>query len=320
MDSPFPVPDYPPRDWFTDRPDWLQPGMKLTVDDDGRVAGYFYDAGQCLVHQHGACVQASPTNYAAFHQNDVALADGTILRVGVIGNVHGHADPYSSINAAVAHYADPARQKIACMAYDDEHGGYVLGSLVPGSTFADAALVRRSALSGDWRPFPQPWFQAHGHAAVRAAAAGEWYDCIGPTLVTRPGLPLIKRFGQRAAALGGQGGIDYEGWDPPMGDKTVIDLGGGVTVTRDSAAPAMPPGPVRAASADGALLAAPPPPPGGPANAADNGDQADPPENDTGARLDKIEQDIADIKDVLGQLIDAVSAPQQGSVELPPEE
>lgn len=223
FDTLFPVPLYPPHAWFTEKPDWLTPETKISVDDDGRVAGYFYNRDQCLVHDHGACPRPSPTGYAAFHQQDVVLDDGEMIRVGAIGNTNGHASPYARVDAAQAHYADPDRQLMAVRAYDDEHGGYILGSMVPGKTYGDVALVRRSALSGDWRPMPPQWWQSHGVQAALVAEC-EGYDCIGPTLVTRPGLPLVRQFtdhARAAAILGGAGGVQLyeEGYD--MGAQTI---------------------------------------------------------------------------------------------------
>lgn len=230
--EPFPVPEHPPAEWF-DAPDWVEgwrrehglgPSLdpttglrKITVTDEGRVGGYFYEAGQCIVHMPDACPGPSPTRYAAFHQGDVVTAGGTVMLCGVIGNTHGHASPFVDWQQAQAHYADPSAQMIICRAGDDEVGGWIAGALVPGLTHGDVALIRRCGLSGDWRPMPKSWWQAHGvtAAAVRQA---EGYDCIGPTLVTRPALPLVQTFqipGARAAAiLGGAGGVQLEG---PLG-------------------------------------------------------------------------------------------------------
>lgn len=250
LSEPFPAPAYPPLEWLTERPEWLTPETKLAVADDGRVAGYFYHAGQCLVHDASACPQPSPTGYAAFHQNDLVVASGEVARVGVIGNTNGHANPYGSIGAAQAHYADPDRQLVVCRAYDDEHGGFILGSVLPTATYGDVALLRRSALSGDWRPFPDAWWSAHGVRAATVAMC-EGYDCVGPTLVTRPGLPLVQRYGlgaapARAAVLGGIGGVQLE--EPAVAD-TVIDLPGGgkITLPPTTAAPV--------AAPDAAMLA-----------------------------------------------------------------
>lgn len=215
--EPFPVPDYPPLDWFTvdgAKAAGLATGDKITVTDEGQVFGYFYETGVCIIDGTDECwmPDPSPSGYQLFHQGSFVSDDGKLhdMYVGVIGNVGGHASPNATANAAVRHYADPNCQVILCRAYDTPEGGVVCGSLVPGATYGDVALIRRSALSGDWR-----WFQG-GDLVARAAAVADGYDCLGPTIVNRPGLPLVKRFaGTRAAAangahpvyLGGMGGV-----------------------------------------------------------------------------------------------------------------
>lgn len=235
FDTPFPVPEYPPSEWFAGPPDWVEgwrsdhglgPSrdastgiLKLTVTDEGRVGGWFYEAGSCIIHQHEACPGPSPTRYAAFHQQDVILDDGTAMQVGVIGNVHGHASPWVDYVQAQAHYADPSAQMILCRAGDDERGGWIAGCVVPGLSFGEVALLRRSGLSGDWRPMPASWWKDHGVTAA-AVRESEGYDCVGPTLVTRPALPLVKSFAAslgnaRPVILGGAAGIQLED-DPEL--------------------------------------------------------------------------------------------------------
>lgn len=230
--DPFPVPQQPPRAWF-DRPDWLEPGQRLTITDEGQVAGYFYQHGVCIVDGTHECWEPppSPTGYAMFHQGEVVTAEGEHLAVGVIGNVGGHASPFVGPSTAQRHYADPNCQLVVCRAGDDEHGGWIAGALVPGVTEADVALVRRSALSGDWRPMNPQWFRLAGVAPLDPHG----YDCVGPTLVNRPGLPLLRAFSVRAASvapvwLGGMGGVQLP--DSTGGqtmkvtrpDGTVLDL------------------------------------------------------------------------------------------------
>lgn len=226
FDEPFPVPLYPPREWFSGPPTWVEPWraaaglaaaddggiMRLTITDEGRIGGWFFNAGQCLVHDPTACPKHSPTRYAAFHQSDVLLDDGTMLNVGVIGMTHGHQSPWLDWKEAQRLYADPTAQKILCVAGDDQRGGWIAGAVVPGTTYGDVAMMRRSGLSGDWRPMPQSWWTDHG-ITPREVREVEGYDCIGPTLVTRPALPLVRNFsmdGRAAAILGGSAGIDLD--------------------------------------------------------------------------------------------------------------
>lgn len=305
FDSLYPTPLYPPHTWFTDKPEWLTPDTKISVDDTGRVAGYFYNRDQCLVHDHGACPRPSPTGYAAFHQQDVVLDDGETIRVGAIGNTNGHASPYARVDAAQAHYADPDRQLMAVRAYDDEHGGYILGAMVPGKTYGDVALVRRSALSGDWRPMPPQWWQSNG---VQASIVNECegYDCIGPTLVTRPGLPLVRSFNatngygqpRAAAILGGVGGVQLTEEENDMGAQQVIELADGTKITL----------PMQAASP-------PPPPP----------TKEEPPPESKAAGVEErlaalegaVEAIIAQIQEMMGQQVAAIEATMGPAAALP---
>lgn len=345
----YPVPEYPPVEWFTERPDWLQtpdeiraawvadggdpldaPVTKLQVDDQGRIAGYFYQDGQCLVHDPTACPRPSPTRYSAFHQSEVITASGEPIVVGVIGNNGGHASATAPVSVALEHYANPNLQLLACRAYDDDIGGVILGALVPGVTYGDVALVRRSALSGDWRPMPAQWWQAHGiQASVVRACQG--YDCIGPTFVTKPGLPLARR--TRAAAV-------------EVSVARTIELPDGTKITEHGdTAPLPPPGPhVRAdidetpaVEAAEAILAQarqaanpPPPPPGGAKQQAPPpggqkqqappGAQQPSSGGDVNARLDALEKDVEGIKNVLGQLIDQLTQPMAAAAQLPERE
>lgn len=333
LDAPFPVPAYPPAAWFVEKPEWLTPETKLSVDDGGRVAGYFYHHGQCLVHDGSACPRPSPTGYAAFHQSEVITEDGSPMAIGVIGNVHGHADPYATAVAALAHYSDPSKQLVLARAYDDDVGGVMLGSVVPETgavrrpvNYGDIALLRRSATSGDWRPMGPAWWRAFGiQASVVTECEG--FDCIGPTLVTRGALPLVRKFqhpGARAAAiLGGLGGIQLDETEYPMepNTATIIDLGGGVKISvppalaPSGAHPANTPA-ASALAADAARTAASPP--GAPDG---NGASDETPDGDgsESARMDAIEERVANLEDVVRQLVDAMSAPAQTAAALPGE-
>lgn len=215
--EPFPVPVYIPDEWL-ERPTWLAadtPG--LTITDEGQAAAYFYQRGACLVHDPSACPQPSPTGYAMFHQQRAITASGEEVLVGVIGNNHGHANPLGTIADASAHYSDPTTQLMLGRVGDDEHGGWFAGAIVPGLTHAEVAMLRRCALSGDWRPMPPDWWARNGVSASQAAAA-DGYDSLGPTLVNRPGLPIVRRFMAADAMgdalpvlLGGMGGVQLEG-------------------------------------------------------------------------------------------------------------
>lgn len=220
------VPETPPSEWFS-KPDWLEPGQKLTVLANGQAAGYWFQHGTCLVHDPTACPKPDPTGYRMFAQNgDI---DGT--PVGVIGNVHGHASPNATVQQAMAHYSDPDAAMLIGACGDDEHGAWFAGCLIPDKdwTGRDVAFLNRCALSGDWRPLPydSPWWTQNG-VAREAVMAAEGYSSLGPTLVTRPALPLVRSYAMAASAddrpvlLGGLGGIQLDEYAPCNCQETQV--------------------------------------------------------------------------------------------------
>ncbi len=252
FDAPFPTPEYPPAEWFTE-PTWVEDWraehglgpsldpetgvLRLTVTDEGRVGGYFFDFGACIIHDQAACPGPSPTGYAAFHQNEVVVAGGKVLQCGVIGNTHGHASPWIDWKQAQRHYADPNAQMIVCRAGDNERGAWIAGAVVPGLTWGDVAMLRRCALSGDWRSMPPSWWKMNGVTAA-AVNAAEGFDCIGPTLVTRPALPLVAGYaaslgGAPTVLLGGAGGVDLE--DPADGSPITAEPDGTLRIDQEVA-------------------------------------------------------------------------------------
>lgn len=188
--DPF-APDlrHPPMDWFFEPPEWFDDSTKIWIDSDGRAAGWYYHAGVCIIDgNEGECwtPSPSPTGNELFHQGSMMVMDDgtpTIIEVGVIGGGGEHAPAWMSPEAAAAYYADVTKQLLVGRIYDDPaRGGFFLGCVLPEMTVAQVDMVRRSALSGDWRWRRQ---DLSGH---RLNA----YDAIGPWLVTRPGLPLHR--------------------------------------------------------------------------------------------------------------------------------
>lgn len=201
-DAPF-APDLvnPPADWFFEPPAWFDDTTKIWIDSDGRAAGWYYQAGVCIIDgNENQCWMppASPTGNEMFHQGSVlALDQGTpvVLEVGVIGGGGDHAPAWMTPEQAATYYQDVDKQRLVGRIYDDPNkGGYFLGAVLPSTTVAQVASIRRSALSGDWR------YRRTDLAGHRLNG----YDSLGPWLVTRPGLP-INRMGyqvQRLAAAG----------------------------------------------------------------------------------------------------------------------
>lgn len=186
----YPVPFYPPEDWYAPQAD-VPASMKVTVFPDGRVLGRFFEWGECVVgvSTPGDCWTPPPSmnGYENFHQSDVTVTTAAggqkLIDVGML--VPGHSEPDSSVEASIEHYNDPTIGKVWVRAYEDEHGGYITGSLVPWATYADAALVNGSALSGHW-----VWRE---RMTIQGGDVVSAFDCIGPSMVVRPGLPLKRR-------------------------------------------------------------------------------------------------------------------------------
>lgn len=220
-DAPVGAPLYPPADWFS-KPASLQPGQKITVVTDGpeagRVFGYVAPKAQCILsgREKQECWQVpdSPTNYAAAMQGETLTAEGELVRTANIGGEVDHAPiTWRSFQKVRDHYANTASQVMRVTYGSDEHGVWAAGALWPEITHRQAAKVRASALSGDWR-----WREEFGA-----------YDMAGSQMVSTPGLPLIPTIHARAASLGdphppligGWGGLPTE---EPMAPEPQVTL------------------------------------------------------------------------------------------------
>lgn len=185
-DDLLPVQWPPPADAFENRT--FEPGTKVLASPDGPGGGYFFEWGQCVIRGGGPgdcwTPPPSPTGYEPFHQGDAPLDDGVLAKVGTIG-VGGHATAHASLAAAMQHYGDPLLAKMIATAHEDDVGGFVRTWFLPSATYADLALVQACALSGDWRWREQMWTQQ--------GQLTSGYDCLGPCMVARPGLPLTRQ-------------------------------------------------------------------------------------------------------------------------------
>jgi hypothetical protein len=189
-DALIPVPYSPPREWFTEIPDWFDPtGSLIQVDwDTGRVAALVAPYGDCLLDGSAQCWSppVSNTGYEYAHVGTVIADDGEPVRVANVGGGVAHASPYATPSVAQDHYANTASRKMVGRYVDSpEAGGIVfVGSMYPGSTNRDALECLSCALSGDWR-----WVQALND-----------YEMVGSQLVSNPGFrPVPGRV--RMAAL-----------------------------------------------------------------------------------------------------------------------
>lgn len=168
------APVAPPRVWFEDpRLDGPTP---IAVTPDGRVMGHLAAWGTCHAGIGNQCVMAprTATGYRYFRNGTVLTADGSQVRVGKITAGTGHADTRLGWVPASDHYDNTGKQVAVVASGEDRWGIWVAGSLVPEAQDTDAAMLRRSPLSGDWR-------RINGNLELVAALA-----------VNTPGFPIVS--------------------------------------------------------------------------------------------------------------------------------
>lgn len=172
------APIAPPREWFDDPK--LDGPAHLTVTADGRIFGHAAPWHVCHAGIRNDCVMAPKdrTGYKFFKNGTVLTADGTSVRVGKITMDTVHAPTRDSFGRTPglipteAHYADTGKQIAVVAVGEDQYGIWVAGAVVPEASPEQVARLRRSPLSGDWRPEP------HG------------YELAGLLAVTDPGFPV----------------------------------------------------------------------------------------------------------------------------------
>jgi len=224
----------PPAAWFADPK--LPGPTPMTVGCDGRVFGHLATWGTChrsVGQMTGSCVTPpeSRTGYRHFATGTVLTAEGETVRVGRVTVGTGHADLRADAVTAAAHYDNTGTCAAVVSAGEDEHGIWLSGSLVPEATAEQAALLRRSPLSGDWRRPP-------GARSLELVAA---------LAVNVPGFPVLRTEGGGRFALiasgitpevhGGQDGSDGDGETvtaPQEPDTSEQESGGGVQAGPDS--------------------------------------------------------------------------------------
>ena len=184
------APVAPPKEWFSD-PN-LDGPTPLEVTADGRVFGHLATFGKCHVGRKG-CVTApkSSSGYKYFANGKVLTADGTPVNVGRITMDTMHPDGYLGYTDTFDFYANTGMQVATVAVGEDSFGVWVAGSLVPEATPEHAARLRRSPLSGDWRPI-------NGRYELTAALA-----------VNSPGFPIVASAGDGEGAILSAGMIDH---------------------------------------------------------------------------------------------------------------
>lgn len=168
------APVAPPRDWFDDPK--LHGPTPIAVTADGRVMGHLAAWGTCHAGIGNQCVMAprTATSYKYFLNGTVITAEGNAVRVGKITAGTGHADTRLGWVPASDHYDNTGKQVAVVASGEDRWGIWVAGSLVPEADDTDAAMLRRSPLSGDWR-------RINGNLELVAALA-----------VNTPGFPIVS--------------------------------------------------------------------------------------------------------------------------------
>lgn len=145
----------PPAHWFDD-PMFDGP-TPLTVTADGQVKGHLALWNVCHFGMADVCRMAphSNTGYQYFMTGSVLTADGTQRKVGRITLGTGHANLRLGYVPAADHYDNTGTAAAVVAAGEDRFGPWVAGATVPGVSEEKIAELRRSPLSGDWRPTPK---------------------------------------------------------------------------------------------------------------------------------------------------------------------
>lgn len=229
FNDPIGAPVLPPREWFTEIPDQL---LLNQIDGDitavlqgeelGRAWAIYYDHDVCYMNEPGECwvPPASPSGNEAFVIGTMPYSQfdmGEDIHVGAIPITGGHTDTSidSFDDARAARNDTPENQRLVGALYDiilprqfdmidgelvpnEEAGerqvGLFLGSLVPETTVAEAMMISRSGLSGEWWP-REGFVDLNGDTVNQLVL-----DAMGPVLVTKAAIPT-NRGGQANATI-----------------------------------------------------------------------------------------------------------------------
>jgi len=213
------APILPPREWLTEIPDWLiekQIDGDITVilqgDELGRAAAIYYDHDVCYMNEPGECWKppASPTANEAFLIGTMPYEQfdlGDDIHIGAIPIRGGHTstDIEQFDDAVAARNDTPEDQRLVGTLWDvmlprdindpeagERQVGLFLGAVVPETTIAEAMMINRSGLSGEW--WPREGFTATDGTLVEQLVL----DAMGPVLVTKAAIPT-NRDGQTNA-------------------------------------------------------------------------------------------------------------------------
>lgn len=164
----------PKAEWFADQN--LDKPTPITVTADGQIFGHAALWGTCHVGYRDRCVTPprSKSNYSYFNVGTVLTADGQSINVGRVTAGTGHAAIEFGANPAKEHYDNTGWAAAYVHTGEDSHGIWFAGSLSPTATDEQIAVLRASAVSGDWR-------------AINGAL-----ELVGILAVNTPGFPVPK--------------------------------------------------------------------------------------------------------------------------------
>lgn len=177
--------EVPPATWYED------PGLPgptpLTITDDGRVFGHIalWDQGHIGMSGQEVRPPRSASGYRYFATGSVRARCGDCpadaiedVPVGVLTLGGGHAStaPGVSAAAAQAHYDEVGLAVAFVGAGEDRYGIWLAGTLAPGLTDSQVALLRASSPSGDWRVPP----------------GGHGLELVAVCAVNVPGFPVAR--------------------------------------------------------------------------------------------------------------------------------
>jgi hypothetical protein len=167
------APVAPHSSWFQEPP--MKSRMPFTVYPDGRVAGLIAAFGVCHAGIGNECVMAPRTaaDYKYFKNGQVLTSDGQMIKVGKITQGTGHAGPRMGYIPAADHYDNTGTVSAVVNVGENRFGIWAAGALVSDLSEEQAAELRRSPISGDWR-------RINGNLELVAALA-----------VNVPGFPII---------------------------------------------------------------------------------------------------------------------------------
>lgn len=180
----------PPAHWFDD-PMFDGP-TPLTVTADGQVKGHLALWNVCHFGMQDVCRMAphSNTGYQYFMTGTVLTADGTQRKVGRITLGTGHANLRLGYVPAADHYDNTGTAVAVVAAGEDRFGPWVAGAAVPEVSESKIAELRRSPLSGDWRPTPKGLelvaalaVNTPGFPVVGLSASGEVLSLVAAGMV-----------------------------------------------------------------------------------------------------------------------------------------